>query len=126
TAAPGDTIELGVYWRVISPIGVRRNKRRDVTTVALIGPGGQTVATVDREPWGGIITTDRMLAGEVHFERYRFVIPPDAPPGPYRLDVGMYAYASKNRLGLIDETGQRTGGFLAPVATVHVAASGGE
>jgi hypothetical protein len=61
----------------------------------------------DGLPASGLKPTDSWMAGEVVADRHSFVLDPAAPPGKYRLVVGMYDPASQARLAAFDQDGRR-------------------
>ncbi|GIW09250.1 MAG: hypothetical protein KatS3mg061_0307 [Dehalococcoidia bacterium] len=117
----GEPATIGLYWRPVTPIEVRRVRFRAVSSLQLLGPEGRAIAQVDKEPWDGLLTTDRIKQGAVYYDRYRLLIPPDAPAGSYQLRVVVYSYYSKRPWTVFDLSGQSTGQFSAPFATVEVA-----
>ncbi|MCS6800358.1 MAG: 6-pyruvoyl-tetrahydropterin synthase-related protein [Dehalococcoidia bacterium] len=82
--SPPCTIELRLVWAARQPIA-------EPLTVFLhlVGPAGQLVSQQDGPPNDGIEPTDRW-GGERVGDRRRLVLPADAPPGDYRILVGLY------------------------------------
>lgn len=119
-AKPGDTIEVGLWWRALTPIGVRRIKDRFVTYLHLLNANNEPLVQVDKEPWNGILKTDRFIQGELHRERYTITIPADAKPGTYHFTTGLYSFYSKRPLAIFDESGQRTAQFVYQLAAIQV------
>lgn len=115
---PGATFEIGLYWKPLTPIGVRRTRDRFSTSVKIETMNGETITQVDKEPWDGLVTTDRMIQGEIHRERY-ILKAPDVP-GTYNVVPGMYSFYSKRPLA-IHVDGKRTDRFTRPVTTIVVA-----
>jgi len=54
----------------------------------------------------GTYPTNRWLESEV-VDRYAITVQPDAPPGLYRIEVGMYLLETGQRLPVFDGQGQR-------------------
>lgn len=117
---PGERVTIGLYWRMVTPIEVRRVRFRSTTSLQLWTPDGRAIAQVDKEPWDGLLTNDRIAQGVIHYDRYLLTVPPDAPPGSYTLVTAVYSYYSKRPWTVFDETGTSTGRFAAPIATVEV------
>jgi hypothetical protein len=91
---PGGSFEITLYWRVEQPVTV------DYTSyVHLVDPLGQTIAQSDHRVGGKFYPTSLWRSSETLRDVHRIVIPADAAPGQYRLEVGMYAYPSLERLG---------------------------
>jgi hypothetical protein len=44
----------------------------------------------DTRPCDGECPTDTWAPGEIVVDRYQLDLAPDAPPGPYRLAMGLY------------------------------------
>jgi len=63
----------------------------------LIAADGTLVAQADGWPQEGRMLTIQWQAGEYIEDSYTLVIPPDAPPGPYTLYVGLYDAATGER-----------------------------
>ncbi|GIW05223.1 MAG: hypothetical protein KatS3mg060_0028 [Dehalococcoidia bacterium] len=117
---PGEIVTVGLYWRMVTPIETRRVRFRSTTSLQLWGPDGRAITQVDKEPWDGLITNDRIIQGAIHYDRYALHVPPDAPPGRYTLVSAVYSYYSKRPWTIFDEAGNSTGRFSAPLATIEV------
>jgi hypothetical protein len=63
----------------------------------LTGPDGTILAQADAWPLKGQILTTQWQPGEYVRDTYLVDIPDDAPPGPYRLYVGLYDAATGER-----------------------------
>ncbi len=118
--APGETLTVGMYWRTLTPIETRRIKFRSTTSLQLVGPDGKAVAQVDKEPWDGIVSNDRIAQGVIYFDRYALEVPANAPPGRYTLVTAIYSYYSKRPWTVFDEAGQSMGQFSVPLASIEV------
>jgi hypothetical protein len=95
-AAPGDKIDLTVYWQ-----GVRRADGERVVFVQLQDKGGKLWAAWEGPP---VAAWD---VGEVVRDHYRVLVPADAPDGELRLIIGVYRAGDKQRLAA-------SGGLLEP------------
>lgn len=100
--SPGATVELTLYWRA-------RARMETAYTVFthLLDPSEMVRGQLDQPPLGGEAPTTTWLPGEVLVDRYVIPIAPDAPPGTYRVEIGMYNPATLERLPAFDETGRR-------------------
>jgi hypothetical protein len=63
----------------------------------------------DSVPKAGTYPTTLWVEGEVVADEYEIVVKPDAPPGQYVIEVGMYLAQSGERLPVLDELGQVRG-----------------
>jgi len=92
--APGDTLTLATYWRVVAP------PAQPLSILAhLLNDAGQAIATGDglgspREQWH---------AGDVIVQRHKLAIPKDAPAGPYWAQTGVYSLADGARWAIVDQ-----------------------
>ncbi len=84
-AERGKTLTLSLYWTAAQPI-----KGAYKTFVHFEDSGGIVRAQCDTSPWNGMFPTDRWLPGETVQDECALQIPADAPPGNYRLRVGVY------------------------------------
>ncbi len=100
-AAPGDTIQLALHWQA------RRQPQADYTVFSqLIGPDGQVWGQQDNQPQEGNFPTSAWSVNERVIDRFNLSLPATAPPGRYRLLVGMYNLATGQRLPAITAAGQ--------------------
>jgi hypothetical protein len=60
----------------------------------------------DNPPQEGGHPTTRWVKGEVVTDRYNIPIKPDAPPGEYVIEIGLYNAATGERLPVLDERGE--------------------
>jgi len=89
----GQVLPLQLTWRALTP------PAGDYVVFAqLLGPDGSLVAQRDERPLGGYRPTHTWTTGEVVGDRLGLLLPPDLPPGDYRLIVGMYDSATGRRL----------------------------
>jgi 4-amino-4-deoxy-L-arabinose transferase-like glycosyltransferase len=87
TAAPGDIVQLALFWRVGAPI----DERYKVFVHILDGNGG-IVAQTDREPRSDLAPTNTWIPGKQVVDRYGVMLPPELGAGVYPIVVGMYAF----------------------------------
>ena len=96
---PGDVLDLTLYWRTDVPL----EERYKVFT-HLLGDVWNAANSnfiwgqLDSEPAVGTALTTTWTPGAIITDRYRILIPMDAPPGDYRLEVGMYRIVGGERL----------------------------
>jgi hypothetical protein len=90
------TLTLTVTWQAIEPVA------GDYTVFAhLLAPGDTKVGQRDVRPCSGECPTDNWLPGELVVDRYELAVAPDAPPGPYRLALGLYLLGSGDRAQVV-------------------------
>lgn len=92
-ARPGDTITVTLVWRALSD-------GRDSYTafVHVISDQGELIAQLDSVPRQGRFPTEHWLAGDIVPDQFSMPVRADAPPGLYRIEVGMYETQSRERL----------------------------
>ncbi len=82
---PGAVMTVTLYWQPVQPLTV------DYTSyVHLVDPNGQGLAQSDHRP-GDVYYPSRLWQpGEILRDRHVLTLPPDLPPGEYRLRTGLY------------------------------------
>lgn len=108
TVRAGETLSLTLYWAAEQPTSIRWS-----VFVHLLDDEGQVWGQHDKQPQDGVYPTDRWSGGEVVDDDYIIAVPADAPPGEYRLEVGMYNWITGERLTVFDADGM-------PVLDNHV------
>jgi len=112
---PGQELRLTLYWQALAEMD------RDYTVFThLVDAGGRIWAQHDSQPLGGDYPTSLWSVGEVVADEHILVIGRDAPPGEYRLVVGMYELATGKRLPAFDEGGERLPGDAIPLGPVAI------
>jgi hypothetical protein len=95
--APGGRLPLTLWWR-----SAARVETSYTVFVHLLDAEGRVRGQVDRVPGDGALPTSGWARGEVVEDRYDLPLDPSAPPGRYRLEVGLYDARSGQRLRLGD------------------------
>jgi hypothetical protein len=91
---PGQELRVTLYWQTQGELeGVCSS------FVHLVDEEGRGVAGSDQQPGGVFYPTDLWRPGEILRDEHVFTVPPETPPGRYRLLVGMYSYPSLAPLG---------------------------
>jgi hypothetical protein len=113
TAAPGDTIELTLYWQAQRPLDIEYQ-----AFVHVLSAGGQLVAQSDKLNPGEFPThrwpTDRYVP-----DTHRLALPADLPPGKYTVSAGLWVQSEGWRLPVFDESGAAVGD-AEPLFTLEV------
>lgn len=115
SATPGGLLELTLYWQAL-----RTMDTSYTIFTHLLGSDGRLWGQTDGVPLQGDYPTTGWLPGEVISDHYAIEVRPDASPGDYLLEVGMYDAASGERMPVLDADGQRADDrvLLAPVRVV--------
>jgi len=104
-ATPGGRTRLTLYWHT----------RQRLTTgytvfVHLLDEAGEMRGQRDGQPVNGTCPTTLWSPEKVIVDRHVVPVNGDAPPGQYRLAVGLYNLATLQRLPAFDSTGRRLDG----------------
>jgi hypothetical protein len=90
------TLTLTLTWQAVAPV------EADYTVfVHLLDAAGDKVAQRDTRPCDNECPTNTWQPGAILVDRYELSLPPDAPPGPYRLAVGLYVLESGERAAVV-------------------------
>ena len=99
TAAPGDILELTLYWQALRPLDIEYQ-----AFVHVLSADGQLVAQSDKLNPGEFPThrwpTDRYVP-----DTHRLALPADLPPGNYTVAAGLWVQSEGWRLPVFDESG---------------------
>lgn len=111
---PGDTLHLTLWWKALGKL------QEDFTIFAhLLSHNGDMVAQKDSPPQRGDYPTTEWTPGEVIEDQREMFIPAEAPPGKYKLEIGMYWAQDMRCLPFLDMNANPTEGLiLAPVKVV--------
>jgi hypothetical protein len=113
TAAPGDTLDITLFWRALQPLDIEYQ-----VFVHVLNSEGQLVAQSDKLNPGEFPThrwpTDRYVP-----DAHRLSLPPDLPPGDYTVATGLWVQSEGWRLPVLDENGAPVGDS-APLFTLEV------
>ncbi|MCS7002824.1 MAG: hypothetical protein NZ518_08245, partial [Dehalococcoidia bacterium] len=90
---PNDTLRVTLWWEPLVDLDTGYT-----VFVHLIGPGGRRYAQQDNQPGGGFAPTILWQRGVPVEDSYTLRVPPEAPPGAYRVDIGVYQLADLQRL----------------------------
>lgn len=91
--APGDALTATLAWEALATMGT------DYTVfMHVVGPDGQPLTQADGPPLDGFFPTSFWQPGHAVPDPVSLTIPPDAPAGAYPVHVGMYEFATGDRL----------------------------
>jgi hypothetical protein len=99
---PGEPLAVRLHWRALGTA-----PESYVVFLHLLDQAEQVRGQMDGPPAGGRAPTRTWLAGETIVDERTFDVAPDAPPGRYRLEVGLYLPASGARVPLTGAAGDR-------------------
>jgi 4-amino-4-deoxy-L-arabinose transferase-like glycosyltransferase len=96
---PGDNIHLTLFWQCLEEM------EQSYTVFTHLVDGGDNIASQkDNPPVDGFYPTTKWEVGEIVRDQYDLVTPPEAPPGQYRLEVGMYLVETGERLDVSEHS----------------------
>jgi hypothetical protein len=90
---PGQLLPVEFHWLPLEPLPANYN-----LFLQLLTPDGSLVAQHDSPPNGGYTPTSTWPAGQPVSSHHALALPPDLPPGDYRLIAGLYNPATGRRL----------------------------
>ncbi|MBI5878130.1 MAG: glycosyltransferase family 39 protein [Chloroflexi bacterium] len=100
SVARGETLPVVLQWQSSAPLS------EDYTVFAhLLAPDGRVVTQMDSQPVGGTRPTRGWKPGEPVRDQIGVAVPFDAPPGVYRVEVGMYLLRTLQRLPVRESGG---------------------
>jgi hypothetical protein len=114
--APGGVVTATLDW-----VADGRPSRAYTVFVHLVGADERTIAQADGQPLNAQYPTTSWDAGERIPDPHVLTVPADAPPGEYRLRIGLYLLETGERLPVIDANGQIVADHLDWPAPVTVA-----
>jgi hypothetical protein len=97
---PGSILTVKLHWQGLADM------TEDYTVfLQVLNDQDQIVGQVDAWPLQGTYPTGQWQPGEMVEDPYEILLPPDLPPGNYRLQVGLYLLATLRRLPVLDAQG---------------------
>jgi hypothetical protein len=95
------TLTLTMTWQAVEPVA------NDYTTfVHVLTADNAKAAQQDTRPCAGECPTNTWQPGKIIVDRYELAPSPNAPPGPYRLAVGLYLLDSGDRAVVVGRDDQ--------------------
>jgi hypothetical protein len=119
-ARPGDVLDLTLYWRVAQPLQGNYTITGQLLGQQLNPQGNPVWGQRDAMPCRGSLPTTAWEPGNVVVTRHPVSIAGEAPPGDYRLAVGMYHATTGQRLPMFDPTGQAIPDNMAVLTQIPV------
>jgi hypothetical protein len=89
------TLTLTLTWQAVQPLA------DDYTVFVHILGGEERIAQRDTRPCDGECPTDAWQPGQIVSDRHQLALPPEAPPGPYQVAVGLYLLESGERAAVV-------------------------
>jgi 4-amino-4-deoxy-L-arabinose transferase-like glycosyltransferase len=111
----GEVLQLTLYWEAVGEM-----ERSYTVFTHLLDTNQRIWAQRDSLPGNGLLPTNSWVLGEVITDVYELEVDPDAPPGNYILEMGMYDATTGQRLQVYDAAGSPKGGRVLsePLALV--------
>ncbi len=109
----GDVLQLTLFWKALAPIPARYR-----VFVHLLDAENHIVGQRDAEPGGGVRLTTTWKPDETIVDNYGILIRPGTPPGPYRIELGLYALDGGQRLTVSD--GSKPGADHVSLSAIQV------
>jgi hypothetical protein len=94
----GEPVHLTLYWRTLDEMEVSYT-----VFVHLINRENQIWGQRDSVPGNGVLPTTGWVKGEVITDEYEFTVRPDAPPGEYLIEIGLYDAQTGQRLPVLSK-----------------------
>jgi hypothetical protein len=101
TVESGGELVVTLHWEALRPIDDEYT-----VFVHLRGQSGSVVAQDDFPPLKNLYPTNYWIAGETVPDPRRLSVSTEAPPGRYRLEVGLYLPQTQERLAIVGEEGR--------------------
>ncbi len=102
TVSPGQKVPLVLYWRSKGSVDTSYT-----VFVHLLDEQGRVQGQEDRLPARGRAPTSGWVEGQIVVDEYEVSLSEEAPPGTYRVEVGMYNARDMVRLPVTDAGGNR-------------------
>jgi len=101
---PGESLHLTLYWQALETMDASYT-----VFTHLLDSESHIWGQKDSVPQAGAYPTTLWVEGEIVADQYEIVVKPDAPPGQYLIEVGMYLAQSGQRLPVLGQAGQVQG-----------------
>ena len=97
----GGTLSLTLYWKALAEMDTSYT-----VFIHLLDAEDKIWGQRDSVPGDGTLPTTGWLPGEVILDQYEVPVQPDAPPGQYVIEIGMYQAEAGERLSVLGEEEQ--------------------
>jgi len=94
----GDTLSLTLYWKALSEM-----ETSYTVFIHLLDSEDKIWGQRDSLPGNGALPTTGWLPGEFIMDEYEIPVQPDAPPGQYVIEIGMYQAETGQRLPILEQ-----------------------
>jgi len=98
---PGQPLQLTLYWQALQEM-----QTSYTVFTHLLDADEQIRGQMDSVPLSGEAPTTSWITGEVIADPYQITLDPDAPPGDYTIEIGMYDANTGKRLPVYDSEGE--------------------
>jgi mannosyltransferase len=99
---PGDTLHLTLYWQALAEMDTSYT-----VFTHLLDSDSRIWGQKDSVPGNGTLPTTSWSSGEIITDRYEIAVHPDAQPGRYVLEIGLYDADTGQRLPIVGQEGQQ-------------------
>jgi len=96
--SPGKSLYLTLYWQALGKMDVSYT-----VFTHLLDTKEQIRGQKDSVPGGGTLPTTSWMQGEIITDEYEIAVYPDAPPGEYVIEMGMYDASTGQRLPVFSD-----------------------
>jgi hypothetical protein len=120
SVSPGEPLRLTLYWSSDGDVRQRYKVFTHLLGDAFNAASGNFLwGQADNEPAANTRPTTTWRGAEVIVDEYAIPVPADAPPGVYRIEVGLYEPVSGERLPLLGEDGTAAADHLI-LSTIEI------
>jgi hypothetical protein len=92
----GGNLQLTLYWQALAETGVSYT-----VFTHLLDADERVWGQMDSLPLRGEAPTTSWVTGEIIADQYDILVDPDAPPGTYVIEIGMYEASTGRRLAVV-------------------------
>ena len=114
-AAPGQTVEIRLYWQAVRP-----PDDNYFVFIHLLDAAGELVTNHDGQPMNGRFATRAWRPGFTVPDNHPLLLPPDLPPGSYQVMVGLYQRETGVRLPVWDAAGVAQANGSLPLTSIEI------
>jgi 4-amino-4-deoxy-L-arabinose transferase-like glycosyltransferase len=114
TVSPGELLPVTLYWQALTSMDTRFRGY-----VHLIGSDGTRWGQHDDDPACRLLTPE-MRPGQTSSRQFRVPVAPDAPPGLYTVEIGIYHPETSEKLPIWDNLLQNSPGDSLVIGQVRV------